>query len=128
AQASSMATSDLVQKYFGYAAARAAVDLPRTWRTTWLALALIMALALPLLWFSLIAAPAIRIEVGMRGDDTYLNGFNEPEKNLPETFRGTGGAAELRMPNLSSRYQELRIHAQGWRPAGVASPIVQLDL
>ncbi|MDQ2996947.1 MAG: hypothetical protein M3R61_07830, partial [Chloroflexota bacterium] len=93
-----------------------------------LALALMLALALPLLWFSLVAAPAIRVEVGMRGDDTYLSGFNEPEKNSTETFRWTGGAAELRLPNLSSRYQELRIHAHGWRPAGVASPIVQLDL
>jgi toxin CptA len=103
-------------------------DIPRTFRTTWLALALILALALPLLWFSLIAAPAIRVEVGMRGDDTYLSGFNEPEKNSTESFRWTGGAAELRLPNLSSRYQELRIHAHGWRPAGVESPIVRLDL
>src|SRR6266545_1162941 len=102
--------------------------VPRTFRTTWLALALILALALPLLWFSLIAAPKIRVEVGMRGDDTYLSGFNEPEKNSTETFRWTGGAAELRLPNLSSRYQELRMHAHGWRPAGLVSPIVQLDL
>jgi toxin CptA len=103
-------------------------DLPRTYRTTWLALALILALALPLLWFSLIAAPAIRVEVGMPGDDTYLSGFNEPEKNATETFRWTGGAAELRLPNLSGRYQELRIHAHGWRPAGMESPVVLLDL
>src|SRR5215217_709822 len=107
---------------------RAAANIPRRWRTSWLALALILALALPLLWFSLIAAPALRVEVGMRGDDTYLSGFNEPEKNSTETFRWTGGAAELRLPNLSSRYQELRIHAHGWRPAGAASPVVQLDL
>ena len=112
----------------GAAAIRAAADVPRTFRTTWLALALILALALPLLWFSLIVAPKIRVEVGMHGDDTYLSGFNEPEKNSTETFRWTGGAAELRLPNLSSRYQELRIHAHGWRPAGVVSPIVQLDL
>jgi toxin CptA len=124
-----MATSEVVQKYSVYAAVtRAAADIPGIWRTTWLALALILALALPLLWFSLVAAPAIRVEVGMRGDDTYLSGFNEPEKNSTETFRWTGGAAELRLPNLSSRYQELRIHAHGWRPAAVASPIVQLDL
>ena len=58
-----------------------------------LSLALIFLLALPLLWFSLIAAPAIRVEVGMRGDDTYLSGFNEPEKNSTETFRWTGGAS-----------------------------------
>jgi toxin CptA len=103
-------------------------DVPCTFRTTWLALALILALALPLLWFSLIVAPKIRVEVGMHGDDTYLSGFNEPEKNSTETFRWTGGAAALRLPNLSSRYQELRIHAHGWRPAGVGSPVVQLDL
>jgi toxin CptA len=103
------------------------VELKRA-HLSWLTLVLIMALALPLLWFSLIAAPAIRIEVGMFGDNTYLSGFNEPEKNSTESFRWTGGAAELRLPNLSSRYQELRIHAHGWRPAGVASPIVQLDL
>ena len=108
-------------------AIRAAADVPRTWRNTWLVLALTLALALPLLWLSLIAAPKIRVEVGMRGDDTYLSGFNEPEKNSTETFRWTGGAAELRLPNLSSRYQELRIHAHGWRPAGVASPVVQLQ-
>jgi len=107
---------------------RAAADVPRIFRTTWFALALLLALALPLLWFSLIAAPAIRVEVGMRGDDTYLSGFNEPEKNSTASFRWTGGAAELRLPNLSSRYQELRIHAHGWRPAGVESPVVQLDL
>ncbi len=109
-----MATSELARKHSA--------------KTTWLALALILALALPLLWFSLIAAPKIRVEVGMYGDDTYLSGFNEPEKNSTETFRWTGGIAELRLPNLSSRYQELRMHAHGWRPAGVASPIVQLDL
>jgi toxin CptA len=94
----------------------------------WLALALILALALPLLWWSLIQKPAVRIEVGMSGDDTYLSGFNEPEKNSTESFRWTGGAAELRLPNLSSRYQELRIHAHGWRPAGIESPIVQINL
>src|SRR5438105_5316716 len=86
-------------------------DLPRTIRTTWLALALILALALPLLWFSLIAAPKIRVEVGMHGDDKYLSGFNETEKSPTETFRWTGGVAELRLPNLSSRYQELRMQA-----------------
>ena len=107
---------------------RREADVSRTFRTTWLALALILALALPLLWFSLIAAPTIRVEVGMPGDETYLSGFNEPEKNSTETFRWTGGAAELRLPNLSSRYQELRIHAHGWRPAGVKSPVVQIDL
>jgi toxin CptA len=93
-----------------------------------LALALILVLALPLLWFSLVTAPAIRVEVGMPGDDTYLSGFNEPEKNATATFRWTGVAAGMRLPNLSSRYQELRIHAHGWRPAGMESPIVQLDL
>jgi toxin CptA len=107
---------------------RREADVSRTFRTTWLALALILALALPLLWFSLIAAPKIRVEVGMPGDETYLSGFNEPEKNSTETFRWTGGAAELRLPNLSSRYQELRIHAHGWRPARVESPVVQIDL
>jgi toxin CptA len=100
----------------------------RAQKATWLALALILALALPLLWFSLVAAPAVRVEVGVFGDDTYLSGFNEPEKNTTETFRWTGHVAQLHLPNLSSRYQELRIHAHGWRPAGVESPIVQLDL
>src|SRR6476661_7940227 len=107
---------------------RREADVSRTFRTTWLALALILALALPLLWFSLIAAPKIRVEVGMPGDETYLSGFNEPEKNSTETFRWTGGAAELRLPNLSSRYQELRLHAHGWRPAGVESPLVQIKV
>jgi toxin CptA len=105
----------------------AIVDLKRA-DPSWLALALLLVLVLPLLWFSLVVAPAIRVEVGMRGDDTYLSGFNEPEKNSTETFRWTGAVAALRLPNLSSRYQELRIHAHGWRPAGVASPIMQLDL
>jgi toxin CptA len=92
----------------------------------WLAAVFIMAL--PLLWFSLIAAPAIRIEVGVRGDETYLNGFNEPEQNSAGTFRWSGGIAALRLPNLSSRYQELRLYAHGWRPAGVASPEVRVDV
>ncbi|HJZ50093.1 MAG TPA: hypothetical protein VKE41_23130 [Roseiflexaceae bacterium] len=102
--------------------------LSNTLRRIWLWLTAIFALALPLLWFSLVAAPKLRVEVGAHGDVTYLSGFNEPEKNATESFRWTGGTAQLRLPNLSSRYQELRLHAHGWRPAGVASPIVRLDV
>jgi toxin CptA len=95
---------------------------------TWLALALILVLALPLLYFSLIAAPAIRVEVGAYGDETYLSGFNEPETNESGTFRWSGQSATLRLPNLSSRYQELWLDAHGWRPAGMDSPIVRVDV
>jgi toxin CptA len=107
---------------------RREAGVSKTFGRIWPWLAAIFVVALPLLWFSLIAAPKIRIEVGARRDDTYLSGFNEPEKNSSESFRWTGGTATLRLPNMSSRYQELRLHAHGWRPAGVASPIVRVDV
>ncbi|HEU5102443.1 MAG TPA: hypothetical protein VFU22_25645, partial [Roseiflexaceae bacterium] len=100
----------------------------KTVRRVWLWLAALFVVALPLLYFSLIAAPAIRVEVGAFGDDTYLSGFNEPETNETGTFRWSGAQADLHLPNLSGRYQELWLTAHGWRPAGMDSPVVQIDV
>jgi toxin CptA len=103
-------------------------DVSKTFGHVWPWLVAIFACALPLLYFSLIAAPAIRVEVGAFGDETYLRGFNEPETNETGTFRWSGQTAELRLPNLSGRYQELWLDAHGWRPAGMDSPIVRVDV
>jgi toxin CptA len=89
-------------------------------------LALLFAVALPLLWLSLIAAPTIHIEVGEWGDDPFLSGVNKPEQNATETYRWTGKHAELVLPNLGSRYQLLRVRAHGWRPPGNPSPKVRI--
>jgi len=101
------------------AVARASID-------TALILALLFAVALPLLWLSLIAAPTIHIEVGEWGDEPFLSGVNKPEQNATETYRWTGKHAELVLPNLGSRYQLLRVRAHGWRPPGNPSPTVRI--
>jgi toxin CptA len=91
-------------------------------------LPLIWLLALPPLWLSLIAAPALRIDVGDWGDQAYLSGVHQPEKNPTETFRWTRDRAELVVPNLSGRYQMLRLHAHGWRPLGQPFPSVRVEV
>jgi toxin CptA len=93
-----------------------------------LALALVFVLALPLLWFSLVASPALTIDVGAWGDHTVLTGVNAIESSSTETYRWTTARATVSLPNLSSRYQMLRMRAHGWRPAGAAAPTVQLDV
>ncbi|HEX5691169.1 MAG TPA: hypothetical protein VFX76_14245, partial [Roseiflexaceae bacterium] len=72
-------------------------------------LALIFALTLPLLWLSLIAAPTLRVDVGVWGDHTYLDGIHAIESGAGEDYRWTTERAELTLPNPSSRYQLLRM-------------------
>src|SRR6266540_4294466 len=93
---------------------------------TGLILALLFAVALPLLWLSLTSAPRIHIDVGEWGDEPFLSGVNQPEHNETGTFRWTGKYAELVLPNLGSRYQLLRMRAHGWRPPGNPAPKVQI--
>lgn len=93
-----------------------------------LSLALPVILVLPLLWLSLVAAPSLRIDVGVWGDHTFLGGVNGVERSSSEDYRWTTGRAELSLPNLSSRYQLLRLRAHGWRPAGLPAPLVRLDV
>lgn len=93
-----------------------------------LGLALIWLLALPALWLSLTAAPQVRVEVGRWGDHTVLFGVNGMEQAAQEDYRWTTGRAELVLPNLSGRYELLRMRAHGWRPDGLPSPAVQLDV
>jgi toxin CptA len=91
-------------------------------------LVLLWLLALPALWVSLTAAPAIRVEVGEWGDHTRVTGVNGIEQAAQEDYRWTTGRAELLVPNLSGRYELLRLRAHGWRPEGMASPAVGLDV
>ncbi|MEN9938166.1 MAG: hypothetical protein RLZZ387_4745 [Chloroflexota bacterium] len=91
------------------------------------ALLLIWLLSLPPLWLSLTAAPAVRVEVGQWGDHTVLSGVNGIEEAAQENYRWTAGQAELALPNLSGRYELLRMRAHGWRPDG-PSPTVSLEV
>ena len=93
-----------------------------------LSLALLVLLALPPLWLSLVRAPALRVDVGVWGDHTYLGGVNAIESSSSEDYRWTTARADLLLPNISERYQLLRLRAHGWRPAGGASPVVRLDV
>jgi toxin CptA len=90
-------------------------------------LALIFLLALPPLWLSLVRAPALRVDVGAWGDHTYLSGVNAIESGSSEDYRWTTGRATLLLPNISQRYQLLRLRAHGWRPDGGTAPAVRLD-
>lgn len=89
---------------------------------------LLVALALPLLWRSLVSAPQLRVDVGAWGDHTYLSGVNAIESSSTEDYRWTTGRAELTLPNLSDEYQLLRLRAHGWRPDGQPAPVVRLDV
>jgi toxin CptA len=93
-----------------------------------LSLLLIFVLALPPLWLSLTAAPALRVDVGAWGDHTVLSGIHAVERSASEDYRWTTGRADLALPNLSSRYQLLRLRAHGWRPDGASPPVVRLDV
>jgi toxin CptA len=90
-------------------------------------LVLIWLLALPPLWLSLLHAPALRVDVGTWGDHTYLGGVHAIERSSSEDYRWTTERAELVLPNLSERYQLLRLRAHSWRPGGAAPSIVRLD-
>jgi len=93
-----------------------------------LPLVLIFLLALPPLWLSLVAAPALHVDVGMWGDHTFLSGVNAVERSSGEDYRWTTERTQFTLPNLSSRYQLLRMRAHGWRPDGVPAPAVRLDV
>jgi toxin CptA len=95
-------------------------------RNLWLLLLLI--LALPLLWSSLVSAPQLRVDVGAWGDHTYLSGVNAIEESTTEQYRWTTARAELRLPNLGDQYRVLRLRAHGWRPEGQPAPVVRLDV
>ncbi|HWQ13515.1 MAG TPA: hypothetical protein VNL77_11980 [Roseiflexaceae bacterium] len=91
------------------------------------AILLLWLLALPPLWLSLVAAPRLRVEVGAWGDHTVLSGVHGPEAAAQEDYRWTTEQALLELPNLSGRYELLRLRAHGWRPAGALSPVVRLE-
>src|SRR5215218_7014552 len=93
-----------------------------------LLLALVVLFALPPLWWSLVAAPLLRVDVGVWGDHTYLSGINAVEYSSSEDYRWTTARAQLTLPNLSERYQVLRLRAHGWRPAGQSAPLIRLDV
>jgi toxin CptA len=97
-------------------------------RFDWLPLALIFLLALPALWYSLIAAETLRVEVGDWGDQTFLTGVYDPEQNPSENYRWSTDRVELVVPNLSARYGQLRMRATGWRPPEGQPPVVQVDV
>ena len=90
-------------------------------------LLLLWLAALPILWLSLTAAPALRVEVGAWGDHAYLSGVYAIEQSSTEAYRWTGPRAELRLPHLSPRYRLLVLRAHGWRPPGVPPPSVALE-
>lgn len=84
--------------------------------------ALVWLLALPALWYSLVAAPQLRVEVGQWGDHTMLRGINGIEESSSENYRWTMAETTLAVPNLSDRYRLLRFRAHGWRPEGLPTP------
>ena len=75
-----------------------------------LSLTLIFLLALPPLWLSLVTAPALHVDVGME-QFTFLSGVNAIEHSSGEDYRWTTERTQFTLPNLSSRYQLLRMHA-----------------
>jgi toxin CptA len=104
---------------------RTAFAAPGFWHNRWPMLA-VLALAVPLLWLSLLVAPPLQIDVGEWGDQAALSGANQPERSASESYRWTTERAELRLPNLSGRYRLLRLRVHGWRPAGMAAPRLQV--
>lgn len=92
-----------------------------------LGLALLLVLALPLLWLSLLRAPALRVDVGEWGDHAYLSGVNAPERSARESYRWTTGQAELVLPNLGGHFRLLRLRLHGWRPAGLPAPRLSIS-
>jgi len=89
--------------------------------------AAIWLLTLPALWYSLVAAPVIRVEVGQWGDHTMVRGVHGIEQSSTENYRWTTARAVFTLPNLSDRYRMLRLRAHGWRPDGIPLPRVRVD-
>lgn len=94
--------------------------VPARWfATIWL-------LTLPALWYSLVAAPVVRVEIGQWGDHTMLRGVHGIEQSSTENYRWTTAQAVFTVPNLSDRYRLLRLRAHGWRPDGMPLPRVRV--
>ncbi len=93
-----------------------------------LLLVLVVACTLPLLWRSLASAPMVRVNIGAWGDQAALFGANGREQSATEDYRWTTGTTQLVLPNISSDLRLLRLHAHGWRPDGLPSPTVRLDV
>lgn len=91
-------------------------------------LVLLLVVVLPALWLTLVAAPSLRVEVGAWGDHTYLSGVNGIERSSTEDYRWTTGDARLALPDLSGRYRLLVLRAHGWRPEGLPSPVVSVEV
>jgi toxin CptA len=91
------------------------------WIGLWLA-------CLPALWWSLLAVPALRIDVGAWGDHAYLSGINAPEQSSSESYRWSTASSVLTLPNLSSGHRLFQFRAHGWRPDGLITPQLQLSL
>lgn len=100
-------------------------DMP--YRSTIPGLALCWLLAIPLLWLSMVRAPALHVDVGSWGDHAALTGVHGPEESSTENYRWTTAHAELALPNLSPAYRLLVLRAHGWRPQGPA-PRVDIGL
>ncbi|HET9224494.1 MAG TPA: hypothetical protein VFO07_18420, partial [Roseiflexaceae bacterium] len=116
-------SGSIARQSFGRSAAERRQLSSRT-----LSLVLLFVLALPPLWLSLVRAPALRVDIGVWGDHTYISGVHAIESSSSEDYRWTAGRAELVLPNISQRYHLLRLRAHGWRPDGAASPIVRLGV
>jgi toxin CptA len=91
-----------------------------------LPLALVFALTLPALWYSLVAAEALRVDVGVWGDQTFLSGMYAPEENTMENYRWSTERVELAIPNLGEQYQRMVLRTHGWRPPDGQPPLVQV--
>lgn len=79
---------------------------------------LIWLCTLPFLAYSLVAAPALMIDIGAWGDQAVLAGVNGPEQSSTESYRWTTDHTTITLPQLSTSYRVLELHAHGWRPDG----------
>src|SRR5579859_4404833 len=89
---------------------------------------LLAVLVVPVLWYSLIAAPKLSVDVGVWGDHTVLEGINGIEQSSSENYRWTTGHTTLTLPNLSQRYRLLQLRAHGWRPGQMPAPHIRLSV
>lgn len=90
-------------------------------------LGLLLLLAAPLVWQSLVATPHLQVDVGQWGDHTFLDGVNGVETSTTEEYRWTSERTTIHIPNLSSAYRVLVLRAHGWRPEGQEPPAVRLE-
>ena len=83
--------------------------------------------AMPFLAYSLVAAPALMIDIGAWGDQAVLAGVNGPEQSSTESYRWTTDRATITLPQLSASYRVLELRIHGWRPDG-PSPQFSLSM